>query len=121
MREYLGIPFAELGRTRDGCDCLGLVMLVYRERLGIALPEPGYETTTDRAIPRLVESHLPAWSPVDRPRQYDVALFRGQIWHVGVMIDGVRMLHVARGCDSSIDRLDPLWLPRLAGFYRYAG
>ncbi len=53
--EYIGIPFAERGRTRAGCDCWGLVRLVLAERFGIELPSyaDGYETVKDHG--RLVE------------------------------------------------------------------
>lgn len=118
MRAYLGIPFAELGRTRDGCDCLGLVMLVYRECLGIELQEPGYAHTRDPNIPALIESEATRWQSIETPQRFDVALFRGVYWHLGIITEPGKMLHVDRGLESSIDHLEPHWLPRLVGYYR---
>jgi len=39
MNDYVGIPFAENGRTRDGFDCYGVVMDIYQTHLGVKLPQ----------------------------------------------------------------------------------
>jgi len=39
MIEYIGIPFLEDGNDRNGLDCWRLVVMVYKERLNIDLPD----------------------------------------------------------------------------------
>lgn len=124
--KYVGIPFADHGRGASGCDCWGLVRLFYRQELGIELSDlgPSYRDTTDAAGMRLVHAdQLACWRRVHAPQPGDVALLNvlGAPVHVGVMLDRRRMLHVQRGIDAAIERIDgPLWRNRLEGFYRHA-
>lgn len=39
INEYVGVPYKPGGATREGYDCWGLVRAVYREQLGIELPD----------------------------------------------------------------------------------
>lgn len=41
-RKYVGIPWKHLGRTWEGIDCYGLAQLIYKEELGITLPDYYY-------------------------------------------------------------------------------
>ena len=40
--KYVGIPWKHLGRNKNGIDCYGLAMLVYKEELNIKLPDYTY-------------------------------------------------------------------------------
>lgn len=112
--EYIGLPFLDRGRTRDGLDCWGLVRLVYWEQRGLILPDLGGEYLNTRdgdALAPLLQSHLPAWRSV-APGEFAVALFTlpdGRL-HVGVMVDAQRVLHATRDCEACIERLASLSL-----------
>ena len=127
VSEFIGIPFRHRGRDMDGCDCWGLVRLVYRRLYGIELADfaDRYENALDApAIAGLVgeESRSQEWAAVETPQPGDVVLLRiaGAPVHVGVMVEQDRMLHVLEGIDAAIERLDsPLWQPRVAGYFRH--
>lgn len=122
---YVGIPSRDHGRDRDGCDCWGLVRLVYADELGIRLP--GYDETyvsteEHAAIGAAIAGRPDAWFEVHRPAAYDVRLYRigAHPCHVALHVGGGRMLHVTRGDAAKIEPTDsPVWEHRLVGIYRY--
>lgn len=127
--EYTGIPFRADGRTRDGLDCWGLVVTVYRERLGIALPEfpgayPDESQESLRHAAGVARAERERWRRVDAPAEGDVVLLRlqGLPCHVGVVISKTEMLHVMAGIESCVEKFTgPQWRNRIEGYYRYAG
>lgn len=126
----VGLPYAELGRSREGVDCWGLVRLAYAELAGIDLPSyaDGYLATNDRAeINGLITGAKSngVWSAVDPHRVYslDVVVFRRGRFdsHVGIVVDPSRNLMVhASGHGSRAEAwTGNLWSPRLVGFWRH--
>lgn len=103
---YVGIPFVDGGRDASGCDCWGLVHLVYRDVLGIDLPAYGEISAHDvaRVTERIQEDSAGApWLPVTgAPRPFDVLVMRGKPLHVGVMVDALHVLHVEAATASVI-------------------
>lgn len=125
--EYVGIPFAPGGATRQGCDCWGLVRLVFRARWRIVLP--GFEQGIDPADRGAVAAAFAAapargWRRIDpsSAREADVALLRvgGAPCHVGLIVGWPWLLHVERGTDAALDRLDGVrWARRLDSVWRH--
>lgn len=130
--QFIGLPFLEHGRTRDGADCWGGARMVLAEA-GINLPDYGghYENTADyAAIGEAISEGLAGFNLVTEPKAFDVVIFQLGLrpWHIGVMVDAHRFIHWpqpdAKGNDgtSRIERWnEPKWANRVEGFYRYAG
>lgn len=127
VSDYIGIPFAALGRTRDGLDCYGLVWLVLRERFGISAPSyaESYANPNDlREIGALIRGEIVSrWRMEPHPSIGDVINFNvaGMPCHVGIIVAPRWFLHVIRGADSCVEQwTSPKWGRRVEGFYRYA-
>lgn len=123
---FIGLPYADLGRTRAGVDCWGLARLVLKSQ-GIDVPSyaGGYASPQERGeIAGLIEGAKPAWLKVEEPRAFDLVTFRrGRLEsHVGIVVEPGRMLHVTSGAPSRIESYrDDYWRARLTGFWRHAG
>jgi len=124
---FLGIPFADLGRTREGADCWGLACVIYREELGITLPDYLGAGSADEAgeVAALVAGATasPLWLPVSGPAlAFDIAVFRrGHLSrHVGVVVTHGVMIHMAAGDHARVeDYRQGRWRHRLAGHFRW--
>lgn len=134
---FIGIPFAEHGRDRSGCDCWGLVRLVLADWHGIALPPytAGYADTMDiAAIDAMISGAAarPPWREIaggdigaivpGQVRRGDGVLIRmrGRPVHVGVVVAYPHFLHIEDGIDSQMARVNEArWRHRVLGFYRH--
>jgi cell wall-associated NlpC family hydrolase len=124
---YVGLPWADRGRDRSGCDCWGLARLVYEAELGIALPSyageyPSAEEQIE--IDGLIRGAVAVgpWIEVEAPEPFDLVLFGlGRFdSHIGVMVDRARMLHMMGRDAAKIERVDaPQWLRRRRGIWRH--
>lgn len=123
---YVGIPFTELGRSLEGCDCWGLACVIYREELGITLPEYlGYASTEEQGeIAELVAdaTSSPLWVPVEGPAlAFDIAGFRRGRFasHAGIVIRHGLMIHQTRGDCAKVEAIRGGLASRLAGTWRH--
>lgn len=127
---YIDVPFKTHGRDKDGCDCWGLVRLVFKEQFDIDLPDhaEGYETATSLSsddIGAVIAAESAArWRLIGKAqaRVGDVIVLRtkGHPLHVGMIVGGGMMLHVIRGANSVVECYDGIrWKSRIYGFYRH--
>jgi len=126
--DYVGIPFQDVGRTREGCDCWGLARLVYANELEIDLPSfaDAYDSTSDQdRLSDLLANRTahPWWRVLPEQRApFDLLLFREgrHDTHIGIVIEPRTMLHMARGDHAKIEApTSPVWSSRFVAAYRH--
>jgi cell wall-associated NlpC family hydrolase len=136
---YIGIPFVERGRGRDGADCWGLARMIWAERFGLDLAsfDGAYETTEEgEAIGRALTergTETPEWLEVAPGAERagdgvlmtgfyraDGALAKAPI-HVGVVVAPGALIHIERGTDAALGRYrdDRRLARRVVGFWRH--
>lgn len=118
--EYIGIPYKRYGDTVEGCDCWGLVSLIYKNMLNITLPDLPTDYHIDRQ--KTYEHESLKWNKIERVKPFDVIAFKyGRIiGHVGIIIDDHHFLHVQDDIMSCVEsyRTEP-YSRRIAGVYRW--
>lgn len=126
VEKYVGIPFKDHGRDEHGADCYGLYRLALMREFGKLLPS--YDDTYADA------NNSSAAAAIDTLRSLDfislpypevgaavVLRVKGLPWHIGMMVSDHFFLHVMRGINSVVERIDSMaWANRVVGFYRYA-
>lgn len=133
VNDYIGIPYVDGGRDRDGVDCYGLVRLVLAERRGILLPDYSEIAADDLArVARAFRAglKLDIWRPVTEPREFDGVLmvhwgkdgrtFRRRRDHCGIVTTAGNVLHVEETTQAVSVPLDHYSVKgRIVGFVRH--
>ncbi len=119
VERYNRIPFVDGGRDFDGCDCWGLVRLVFLKEKGIEINGYlGIPCDSPDVVERIGQDcALPPWQTVvasGHERAFDVAVMRGHMktpdgliqgpFHVGLVYRPGGVFHIRRGkaaiCES---------------------
>ena len=126
---WLGTPYLHQASLKGaGCDCLGLIRGVWRERFG-SEPElpPAYapswaEAGLEETLANAGRRHLIEIPPLVFAAG-DVLLFRWKphlpAKHAGIAIDRTRMIHAQDGASVCEADLNGWWLRRLAFTFRF--
>lgn len=127
---YIGIPYEYKGSSVSGCDCWGLVRLVYARERHVSLPsfdeyhEGMQDTQGINAA--VVEATTAQWRSLAMGEEVsgDVVVLRVSRLpvHVGIVVDADAqiMMHVMLGRHAVTEPYNgTAWRRRVAGIYRY--
>lgn len=126
LHRFIGIPYLQHGRDYSGADCWGLVYLFYRDALRTPIPaylaEMQVRDFHQRDIAPLIRhEQAEHWQEAIEPAHGNCVLMRvGRLeTHVGIWIDGGRVLHTEGEAGSCIARADDMRIKsRIVGFFR---
>lgn len=125
---WLGTPYRhQASRRHVGCDCLGLVLGVWRELYGEAPETPGAYAPDwagggqGDALMEAASRHCLA--KTDEAEPGDLVLFRWKrnlpARHAGIMVAHDRFIHAYEGHAVLISALVPQWRRRIAGAFSF--
>jgi cell wall-associated NlpC family hydrolase len=126
VKNYVGVPFLSGGRTLQGCDCYGLIRLVFLQEFNRQLPELSNDYTDARNIREtaaLFAKNMPVLlaEKIAGPEEGAVAVIREQncLCHVGLCAGDGFILHAAAKLGSVCQRAShPDLAGRIEGYYR---
>jgi len=124
---YIGLPFVDGGRDRNGVDCWGLLCLVYSEIDQIELPlHPHFRCADVLAVSREIANQVAAqWTEIPKPVERCAVAMSQQVipHHVGLWTqdDGGKVIHAWNGLAVAAESIRRLRLRgmRTIKFYRY--
>ena len=122
--KYVNIPFKDGGRDINGCDCWGLVRLVYQQEFSIDLPSFSgeYDVNDPKLLHEKIAQHKEGWEVLGEPEPGCVVLFRmfGAESHIGVAISSTQFLHAREKYASAVENFSSTeWKNRIVGYYKY--
>lgn len=122
------VPYVEGGRNKEGFDCWGLVVVLYKHFYNISLNEypditlPSIKECSGTSEKLKVElKNQTDFYEVVSAEFGDVILLNvyGEPLHIGFCLDNEAMLHTDRKHGVAIENFTGLkWNRKIAGFYR---
>lgn len=113
LRKYVGLPFVEGGRDFSGVDCYGVIVLIYREELGVDLWDTsGYSLDNYSKENLMLSNYYKNWEPIDKEhlQEMDVLLFTTDLelpdipTHIALYVGENKMIHCTRKLDTHISK-----------------
>lgn len=126
--KYEKIPFKDKGRDETGCDCYGLLRLIYKKERGIDLPSllEAYNTVDDKpTLERIIaEDQKKNWIAPPWPGPFDVAVIKMAALpiHIGIVTKPGYILHCKKDVNTvHVPYTGPRAAVKVLTFNRWVG
>jgi cell wall-associated NlpC family hydrolase len=126
ISKFIGIPFVNGGRDYSGCDCWGLVKLIYKELANIDLPEYHISCHDTAKISTAVNMSRRDWVKLAAPEVPCLVVMyldrENPIMpsHVGVYVGNGEFIHTIEKQNSRIEKTSHLFYKNIIeGYYAY--
>lgn len=128
INKLIGIPFKNGGRDFDGCDCMGLSILVHKE-MGKTIPDFKADSTDSILINNIFENQEATgrWEKIEFPEAPCIVVMglhpeiKNMITHVGTYIGSGNVVHTLEDSTSSVFKIThPFFKNKIKGYYKYA-
>jgi len=124
-RSFLSVPFRHQGRTVQGIDCIGLLVLSFAV-IGKPLSnriDYGRTPSNAKLEVSLVEHFGPAIAGEPEPGDVVSMRWGGEVCHVGIVTPhpdrGIGLIHCYLSSQRVIEHgIDSIWRHRIVGVYR---
>lgn len=126
-RAYLKVPFRHRGRTSNGLDCAGLVVLCFQDLGRPVIDKKVYGREPHRdGLRQVVEKNSIEKVFSMEPGDIVLMKFVDQPHHLGILGDyfagGLSLIHSYGEVGRVVEhRLDDVWKSRILDIYRYKG
>jgi cell wall-associated NlpC family hydrolase len=131
---YITIPYLDRGESHDGCDCWGLLKLIFKEQLGREISSHADVAAGDLMAKarKIIKSSETSdeWEKVDQEKPFDAVLMKGQFRvegavrslpvHIGLVVTPGKLIHIEKKSGVTIAEYHrhPKIKSRVLGFYR---
>jgi cell wall-associated NlpC family hydrolase len=134
--KYINIKYKHKGRDFTGCDCFGLIYIIYKQERNIELPNY-LDINYGCYLNEKEEDHIEKLYDYNTKNKWIIATLPYRLWdclifyasqkkvvadHIGMYIGDGKFIHTSAGLNISlVSRLDKFWSTRVYGGARYIG
>lgn len=118
LLKYYNIPYKVDGRSFNGADCYGFLMLFYKNELGIDIFDYKFQPN-DVSIQHELAVLYESFTKVDTVSKFDILLFqRPSGMHCGIALNSRQFIHLTEKPGCTVGNIST-WLRHMIGIYRY--